>query len=270
MCTSGNCPYTEVLRSCRKADRLVVLVAALRVGHPLAVAPAVVQVQHGGDRVHAQAVEVVLLQPEDRIADQEVADLVAPVVEDQAVPLRVEAQARVLVLVQVRAVEAREGMRVGREVRRHPVQEDADALLVQRVDEDHQVLRRAVARARCVVPGGLVAPGAVEGVLVTGISSTCVKPRVVAVHGQAPRQVAVVEEATVLLALPRAQVHFVDGDRRAVRLTLRSGAHPLGIAPFVRQVPDLRGGARRMLHAEGHRGSDLSIQWPPASWMRYL
>ena len=76
-----------------------------------------------------------------------------------------EPLARVGVLVQVRAIEVRQAVLVGREVRGHPVEDHADAALVQVVDEVHEVLRRAVARARGEVPGDLVAPGAVERVL---------------------------------------------------------------------------------------------------------
>ena len=75
------------------------------------------------------------------------------------------ALARVGMLVEVRAVEEAQAVRVPREVRRHPVEDHADARLVQHVDEVHEVLRRAVARARREVAGALVAPGAVERVL---------------------------------------------------------------------------------------------------------
>ena len=61
------------------------------------------------------------------LLQEEVAHLGAPVVEDRAAPLGVEALARVGVLVQVRAVEARQPVLVVREVRGHPVEDHADA-----------------------------------------------------------------------------------------------------------------------------------------------
>ena len=51
------------------------------------------------------------------------------------------ALARVGVLVQVRAVEEAQPVRVPGEVRRHPVEHHADAVLVQHIDEMHEVLR---------------------------------------------------------------------------------------------------------------------------------
>jgi len=46
-----------------------------------------------------------------------------------------EALARIEILVERRAVEARQAVRVGREVRRHPVEQQADVRRMQRVDE---------------------------------------------------------------------------------------------------------------------------------------
>ena len=72
----------------------------------------VIQIQHRCDGVHAQPVDVVLLQPEHRVRDQEGADLVAAVVEDQRAPIAMLALARIGVLVQGGAVEECQAVRV--------------------------------------------------------------------------------------------------------------------------------------------------------------
>ena len=145
-------------------DGVEVLVAAELVRHPLALLARVVEVEHRGDGVDADAVGVVLAQPEQGVGEQEVADLVAAVVEDERAPVRVRAAARVLVLVERGAVEAREGEVVAREVRRDPVEDHAEPVLVQPVDELAEVVGRAVARRRGEVAGDLVAPRAAERV----------------------------------------------------------------------------------------------------------
>ena len=66
----------------------------------------VVEVEHRGDGVDAQAVGVELAQPVERVREQEVAHLVAAEVEDERAPVGVRAAARVGVLVERRAVEA--------------------------------------------------------------------------------------------------------------------------------------------------------------------
>src|SRR6185436_20019913 len=92
-------------------------------------------------------------------------DFVPSIVKDRAGPLRMVALTRVRMLVEMRAVEETEAVRIPREMRGHPVEDHANSRLVEVVDEPHQVLRRAVARARGEVAGALVAPRAVERVL---------------------------------------------------------------------------------------------------------
>ena len=100
----------------------------------------VVEVEHRGHGVDPQAVDVELLEPVQGVGDQEVADLVAGEVEDVRAPVGVLALAGVGVLVERGAVEAAEGPVVLGEVGRHPVDDDADAALVQRVDEGAEVV----------------------------------------------------------------------------------------------------------------------------------
>ena len=69
------------------------------------------------------------------VRDEEVLHLRAAEVEHVRAPVRLVAAARVGVLVQRLAVEACERERVAREVGRHPVEDHADARLVQPVDE---------------------------------------------------------------------------------------------------------------------------------------
>ena len=54
----------QLVEAFQKVDSLQVLVAAVHIWNPLAGFARVIQIQHGSDRVHAQAVDVVLLQPE--------------------------------------------------------------------------------------------------------------------------------------------------------------------------------------------------------------
>ncbi len=142
----------------QEVDGLEVLAPAVAVGHPFPLAPAVVEIQHGGDRVDPEPIDMIVLEPEHRVGDQEVAHLVAAVVEDLGAPVHVLAETRVLVLVQGRAVEMREAVVIAREMRRHPVDEHAKPRLVAAVDEVHEVGRGSVARRGRVVADDLVAP----------------------------------------------------------------------------------------------------------------
>ena len=146
-------------------------------------------------------------------------------------------------------------MLVRREVRRHPVQDHADAGLVQVVDEVHQVLRAAVTGRRREVAGGLVAPGTVERVLHDRQQFDVGEAERLHVGREQRRQLAVGQRAVTFLHLapPRTQVHLVHCHRRVERIGASAPGHPVVIVPHVVQRPHARGGAWRRLAAHGER-----------------
>ena len=197
---------------------------------------------------------MVLAQPVQRVRVEEVPHLVAAEIEDERAPVGMGAAARIRVLVQRRAVEARERPLVAREVRRHPVEHDADAAAVQPVDERAEVVRRAEARGRREVAGHLVAPGAAERMLHHRQQLDVREAEVGDVVGQLVGQLAVGELAVALerIAAPRAEVDLVDRHRRAQRLG-RARAAPA--TPSSRHSCSARWTTRRVLrrHLGGER-----------------
>ena len=77
----------------QEVDGLEVLPAPDGVGQPLALLARVVEVDHGRHGVDPQAVGVVGGKPVLGRGGEEAAHLVAPVVEDEALPVRMEARA---------------------------------------------------------------------------------------------------------------------------------------------------------------------------------
>ena len=246
----GILPAHRDVHLLQELDRVEVLLAAVHVGNPLAVLAPVVEVEHRGHGVHAQAVDVELVQPEERRGREERAHLVAAVIEDGTLPLGVEAQARVGVLVKVRAVELGQAMRILGEVRRHPVEDHADAVLVQHVHQVHEVLRRAVARRGREVAGGLVPPRAVERMLGDRHQLHVGEAQPVQVLRQRLRDAAIGGQLALGLAAPRAQVQLVDALRGVERVLRAAIAHPVRVAPFVVERPGARRGGRRHLVVE--------------------
>src|SRR5437588_1163372 len=76
-----------------------------------------------------------------------------------------ESLSRIGMLVEMRAVEIRKAMLIRREMRRHPVEYDADAVLMQDVDHVHQILRRAVTAGGCKKACDLITPRSIERML---------------------------------------------------------------------------------------------------------
>ena len=96
---------------------------------------------------------------------QEVSHFRAAVIENPRAPVGMLAQARIVVLVKVRAVEERQAVGVGGKVRRHPVQDHADPVLVAVIDEIHEVFRSAVAAGGREVAHGLITPRFIQRML---------------------------------------------------------------------------------------------------------
>ncbi len=145
------------------------------------------------------------------------------------------------------AVEEAEGVLVGREVRRDPIEDDADPLLMQVIDQVHEVLGRAETGGRREVARGLITPGASEGMLHHGQELYMSEAQPLHVVRQ-PRREFSIREGTVALARiahPGAVVNLVDGDRGIQCVASRSGGHPATVAPLVVQVPNHRGGLWR-------------------------
>ena len=69
-----------------------------------------------------------------------------------------ETAARIFVLVERGAIETGKSMLVGRKMCGHPVEDNADAVLMRAVDEARKSGRIAEAGGRRVKPGRLVAP----------------------------------------------------------------------------------------------------------------
>ena len=76
-----------------------------------------------------------------------------------------ETLTRIGVLVERCIVKLGERKTIGRKVSRYPIHNHANSVLVQRIDEKHEVLRHPETISRREVSCHLVTPRAVEGML---------------------------------------------------------------------------------------------------------
>src|SRR5947209_2695047 len=103
-----------------------------------------------------------LIEPETRSGDEERHYYATSEIVNVGTPILMESLTRIGMLVEMRSIEAREAMRIVREMRRHPVEQDADAGGVGALDKVGEFLRRAEPAGRCIKRDRLVAPRAVE------------------------------------------------------------------------------------------------------------
>ncbi len=133
------------VRAAQELDGLDVLPTSVLVGHPFAMFPAVVEVEHRSDCIDPERIHMELLDPEQRVGDQESLHLAAPEVENEGTPVGVFATARIVVLVQRCPVEPPQGPVVFGEVRGNPIDDHADAVLMAVVDEVTEIVGRSIA-----------------------------------------------------------------------------------------------------------------------------
>ena len=199
----------------QEVDGFKVFSPAVLVRHPFAFFARVVAVDHRGDGIDAQTVHAVVFNPVERVAGEEVAYFVAAKVVDEGVPVLMVAFARVGVFVERGAIKADEAVFVGGEVANDPVEQDVDARLMRLADEVAQALRAAEAAGRRVEAERLVAPGAVEREFGERQQFDVGKAHFFDVVDEFVAELFVGEPVVVFrVAPPRAEVDFVDADRR--------------------------------------------------------
>ena len=175
-------------------------------------------VDQAGDRVHAQTVKVELLEPVIGRRLQKAPHLAPRVDEVIAAPLAF-AHSDVRVFVERCAVIPRKAIAVHCKMHGHKVHDRADARLMQAVDQGFELGGRAVARGRSKKSCILVAPRAVERMLGQGQEFDVRKPVFLQIGDEQVSDLIVAVPAVFVIraAPPRAEVHFIDVQRRVGR-----------------------------------------------------
>ena len=159
-------------------------------------------------------------------------------------------------LVEGGAVEAAEPVLVGREVARHPVQDQADTGLVAAVGEIGEVVGAALAAGRREEADRLIAPGALERVLADRQELQVGEAHLGHVGDERVGELAPGELAVAVLghAAPGADMALVDRDRLGARVAHLALGHPGLVAEaVVGEAMDQRGRGGRALGGESHR-----------------
>ena len=126
----------------------------------------------------------------------------ARVIEDVRAPLGVVAESRIFVLVARSAVKSPQGPIVLGEMRRHPVQQHANARLMQRINKETEIVGRTVSRCGRKVSAHLIPPGSAVRMLQYGQQFHVGESQLRHVVGQQRGQLAIVQESTAVALSP--------------------------------------------------------------------
>ena len=127
-----------------------------------------IMVQHTAYRIDPESVGVELLEVVDSIQYQEFADIEPFKVEKQSPPLRHLRAQRIGAFKHGLAVKASQPVRVLSEMRRNPIKDYADALLMRFINEPHQVFGGSEPCADGIVACDLIPPAIIKGVFHDG------------------------------------------------------------------------------------------------------
>src|SRR5215831_1680549 len=67
---AGEFAVGDFVHALEKPDGVKIFAAAVLIGNPFALFARVIQIEYGSDRVHAESVDVVLVEPEERVGNQ--------------------------------------------------------------------------------------------------------------------------------------------------------------------------------------------------------
>ena len=192
----------------QEANSFGVLPTAVLIGQPFPVGTQVVAIEHRGHRIHTNAIDVELLEPEHQVGDEEITNLVAAVVEDQRSPFLVFPDPGITVFIDVCAIKESQAVGILRKMAGDPVDDHADAFSVAAVYKCPEFIGRSVAAGGGVPTRYLIAPGSIEGVLRDRHHLDVGEAPLLHVGNQAIRQFGIGEQ-------PSTGLHLSRGNRRA-------------------------------------------------------
>src|SRR6476660_257638 len=121
---------------------------------------------------------MIFVEPKQRVAAQKTAHLVTAIIKDESVPVGMLTSPRIRVLVKMSSVEIAETGFIFREMRRNPVENHADPVLMEIVHEIHEVGGSSKAAGGSEIARRFVSPRTIKGMLHHGeqfhVGETCV------------------------------------------------------------------------------------------------
>ena len=142
----------------QKSHRGFVNVASFLVGHILALIARIIQIEHRGNRIDANAVDVVNVKEKHRAGNQKTDHLGTAIVEDQRAPLGMMALHWIFMFIKTGPVKTGKAVRILGKMGRHPIHDHTDSFGMHRIDKIHQILRRAITARHRVKAGDLITP----------------------------------------------------------------------------------------------------------------
>ena len=244
-------PENRFVEFFEKRDGFEIIIPPVHVGRPFARLFIVIEIDHGGDGVHAQSVDMELFKPEHRVGNEKTLHFVPAPVENARTPAFHLHFIFALVFVTGRTVEFEKPVFVFRKMRRHPVEDYADAVIMESVHQPHKSVRRAETRRNAEISRYLIPPATVERVFRNGHEFHVGIPHLFDVRHELCRKFIVSIVTAVGFFLPAAEMYFVNIYGRGINRIAPFRFAVRAVLPLVSpEIVDLGSGARRRFAVE--------------------
>ena len=198
---------------------------------------------------------MIFFKPVNRVRDEERDYLGLAVVENSCAPRAMFALESVGILIAVCAVKFIKSAFVLGEVRRYPVENYADVVLMENINHLHEIPGRTKTRCGSKISDYLITPRAVKGIFRKRHKLNVGITQFVEVRCHFLGKFYVAEGRAVLILSPRCEVSLVNVHRALIDILLCLFLKPLAVGPFVVtfNVHIFCGGTRSCFHMEAVR-----------------
>ena len=185
---------------------------------------------------------MVFLHPEQRARNQEVFHFIAAVIIQPHIPERMIFLLRVQMLIKAGAVKVGKPLVVFREPPRHPVQDHADSLPVQFINQILEIRRHSISGGRRIIGCSLISPEVIFRMLHHRHTFHMGISHLLHIGNQLLRDFSVIRQGSLPAVLcflhpETAKMQFVNIERRRFRLFFLPLLQPLFIMPH--KIPDI-------------------------------
>ena len=220
-----------------KLNGFQIFISTINIRNPLSIFLPVIQIQHGCNCIHTKSVYVIILNPHQRTSDQEVLDLILSVIKDFGSPVRMLSFARVCIFISCSTIELCQSMRIFWKMRRYPVKNHANLVLMAFVDQMCKILRCSITGSRCIISRYLISPGTIVWILGNPHQLNVGIPHLPDIRNQCLCQIAVGIKSIIVpprMAHPGTRMYLINCQRLLIYFLFGkffSGTHPFAIRP---------------------------------------
>ena len=179
---------------------------------------------------------MIVFYPHQRTADQEVLHLIFAIIKNLGSPVRMLSHSWICILIQACTIKLCKSMGIFWKMRRYPVQDHTDFILVALVDKICKVLRFSVAGSRCIISGHLISPGTIKRILRNTHQLNVCVPHFFYIWDQIGYEIPVTVKSFIIparMTFPGARMNLVDCHRLCIHiLFFFTILHPLAVCPF--------------------------------------